>query len=123
MAYGIADRNTKMYISTQAAGTRQQNRFLAIMDNFNRVMEINEELMDSAGTLSESYSIYLNSVEASANRTKASLEQMWINAINSEAIKMFYDTSTSIIKLIDKIGLLKIAFIALWTVLAIGSKV
>ena len=72
------DRNTKSYISTQSAGVRQANRFVALMDNFNRVQEINNELMRSGGTLNQNYVKYLNSVEASANRARVSFEQMWI---------------------------------------------
>ncbi|HSH51238.1 MAG TPA: phage tail tape measure protein, partial [Bacteroidales bacterium] len=79
--WGSLDKNTKMYIATQAAGVRQQNRFLAIMDNFSRIQEINNELMESGGTLVEGYATYLNSVEAASNKAKASLENLWVNAI------------------------------------------
>ena len=120
--WGSLDKNTKMYISTQAAGVRQQNRFLAVMDNFNRVLEINEDLVESAGTLNESYSIYLNSVEASANKAKTALQEMWINVIKSDSIKMFYDTNTAIIKLIDNIGFLRVAISTLLTVFLLSNK-
>lgn len=116
------DKNTKMYIATQAAGVRQQNRFLAIMESFGRIQEVNNELMESGGSLNEAYSVYLNSVEASANRAKASLQQMWINAINSDSIKTFYDTSTAITDTIDKIGLLNVTVAVLSTTLLLANK-
>lgn len=120
--WGNLDKNTKMYISTQAAGVRQQNRFLAIMDNFNRVQEINNELIDSGGTLTGAYGVYLDSVEASANKTKAALQEMWINTISSDSIKHVYDFTTAIVKLIDKVGLLNIVLLGLWAYLSMSGK-
>ena len=103
------DKNTKMYIATQAAGVRQQNRFLAIMENFNRVLEIENQLMDAGGTTNLYYARYLNSVEAAANRSRVALEQLWIKTINSDVLKYFYNFTTAVITLIDKIGGLRIA--------------
>ena len=116
------DKNTQMYIATQAAGVRQQNRFLAIMDNYNRVLEIQNELTGAAGTTNLQYSHYLNSVEAASNRTKVALEQMWIKSINTDIIKHFYNLTTVFVKLIDKIGLFRIALMALIFALSTAKK-
>ncbi len=107
------DKNTQMYVATQAAGVRQQNRFLAIMDNYSRVLEINNQLTDAAGTTNLHYSRYLNSVEAAANRTQVAIEQLWIKTINSDVIKYFYNFATAVVTLVDKIGFLRIVFTAL----------
>ncbi|HSH52727.1 MAG TPA: phage tail tape measure protein, partial [Bacteroidales bacterium] len=120
--WGDLDKNTKMYIATQAAGTRQQNRFLAIMNSFTRIQEINNELMESGGTLVEGYATYLNSVEAASNKAKASLENLWVNAINSETIRSFYLLSSTVMDAIDKIGLLKFTIAALSTALLLANK-
>lgn len=107
------DKNTQMYVATQAAGVRQQNRFLAIMGNYSRVLEINNQLTDAAGTTNLHYSRYLNSVEAAANRTQVAIEQLWIKTINSDVIKYFYNFATAVVTLVDKIGFLRIVFTAL----------
>ena len=120
--WGTLDKNTKMYIATQAAGLRQQNRFLAIMDNYNRVQEIGNELTDAAGTTMQQYSKYLDSVEASANKAQVAFEKMWLNAINSDIIKLFYDLSISLTNAVDKVGLLQVAFSALLTVLILSGN-
>ena len=115
------DKNTKLYIATQAAGVRQQNRFLAIMENYNRTQEIQNELVDVAGTTNKQYAEYLNSVEAAANRAKVAVEQMWLNTINSDLIKQFYNFSASLTTIIDNLGLLKVSFSALLTILILSS--
>ena len=102
-------KNQQAYVATTAAGVRMQNRFFAVMDNFDRVKTITEESGKSAGTMNRAYLTYLDSVEAATNRTQASLEQLWINTISPENIKMFYDAATAVINLVDKIGGLNIA--------------
>lgn len=106
------DKNQQSYIATTGAGVRMQNRFFAVMNNFDRVKTITEAAGDSAGTTEKAYITYLDSVEAASNRTQAALEQFWINSINSEHISMFYDAITAIINLMDKIGALNIVIIA-----------
>lgn len=106
------EKNQQSYIATTGAGVRMQNRFFAIMNNFDRVKTITEEAGKSAGTTEKAYVTYLDSVEAASNRTQAALERFWINSINSEHVSMFYDAITAIINLMDKIGALNIAIIA-----------
>ncbi len=120
--WGDLDKNTKSYISTQAAGIRQQNRFAALIGGFNRVLEINNELTESGNTLNESYSIYLNSVEAAANKASVSLSNLWINAINSDLIRDFYLLSANVLDSVDKIGLLKTTVTTLSLVFLLANK-
>lgn len=115
------DKNTKSYIANMAAGVRQQNRFIALADNWNKVVDIQGELADSAGTLDQAYSQWLNSTEASANRAKIALEQMWINTINSDAIKSFYELSTAITTIIDKLGAMNVAVFTLSAIMLKGN--
>lgn len=122
LIWNSLDKNTQQYVSTQVAGVRQISRFQALMQNYNRSLEINNELMDASGTLNEQYSKYLKSAEASAQSAKVAFEQMWMNAMNSDTIKMFYDFSASIMNLVDKAGLLKTAIFALSAVIMLGSK-
>lgn len=107
------DKNTKSYIATQAAGVRQQNRFFALMDNFNKVQAINNDLVYAAGTLQESYATYLDSSEASAKRLEASMQQLWINFIDSDVVKGITDLGARIVNLVDDIGVLRTAITTL----------
>lgn len=99
------DQKTQAYI-TGTIGVRQFNRFASLLGNISRQQELLNEAMNSGGELSKQYAIYLDSVEASANRAKNAFQQMWINALNSDAIKYFYTFSETTAKVIDSIGLL-----------------
>jgi hypothetical protein len=52
------DRNTQRYIATIAAGSRQQSRFIAMMEDYDRTMELVETAQDSAGRSSEQFAKY-----------------------------------------------------------------
>jgi len=47
------DRNTQRYIATVAAGSRQQSRFIAMMDNYDRTVELINTVADSEGKADE----------------------------------------------------------------------
>lgn len=98
------DKNTKSYIATQAAGTRQQNKFFSIMDNFNRVLELNNQLTDSAGKLQQGYAVYLESTEAKANQAKAAIEKLWINTISPDVLSFFHNLTRIVASLVDNFG-------------------
>ena len=102
------DKNTQAYIATTAAGVRMQNRFYAIMNNFNIVNRIHNELLDSSGTLTEGYATYLNSVEASSKRARVALENLWNTTINSDAIIFVNDLVTGFTQLVERIGALEL---------------
>ena len=107
--WGTLDKNTKAYIATQAAGTRQQNRFFAIMDNFNRVQGVHNDLLTSAGSLQEAYATYMQGTEAATIRLKASTERLWVNFINSDVLSSLAEVATGLVNIIDKIGVLNVA--------------
>jgi hypothetical protein len=43
------DKNTQRYIATIAAGSRQQSRFIAMMQNYGRTQELVNAANNSAG--------------------------------------------------------------------------
>ena len=43
------DTNTQRYIATMAAGSRQQSRFIAMMSDYDRTMELVNAANNSAG--------------------------------------------------------------------------
>lgn len=114
------DKNTRAYIATQAAGVRQQNRFFALMDNFNKVQAINNDLTHSAGTLQQSYMTYLDSTEASSKRLQASLDKLWMNFIDSNTLRGLTDIANFVVTIVDKVGLLSIALTVLGLKLSIN---
>ena len=78
------DNKTQNYIATTIAGTKQQNVFRTIMndmsksaDEGSRYYELLAKAINSAGTASEKYAIYEDSVQAATDRLTASAEKLY----------------------------------------------
>jgi TP901 family phage tail tape measure protein len=91
-------------IATAIAGVRQRENFLVLMNNYNKVLEAQAIETDSAGLAQQRYGIYLQGVEAAANKFKATWEGIWQKTITSDAIKTFYNLASVVGTTIDKMG-------------------
>lgn len=78
-------------IATAIAGTRQQEIFRALMNNYEQVIELQKVSADSAGSASERMETYLGSVEAKTNELKATWEEFITSLNQSESWKGFLD--------------------------------
>ncbi|MHA1370822.1 MAG: phage tail tape measure protein, partial [Promethearchaeota archaeon] len=105
-------------IAKAFAGVRQSENFIVLMENWQGVTEAQEVAANSMGLASERYRIYLDSIEAHANKFKASWEGMWDALVDDEAIKDLYDFGTLLLDLIDTLGLFNIAIVAAASYLA-----
>lgn len=115
-------------LATAIAGTRQQNVFYSVIQNFDEVKDSMVSMQESAGELQSSYTVHLNSIEAHTNQFKASFQELSRTLIDSDLIKEVVDFGTKIIEiltkiaeLIDKLGGLKTIAIALTGVLTAKS--
>jgi TP901 family phage tail tape measure protein len=61
-------RNQQTYIATALAGTRQQSRLLAVMQNFDRTMELVDVSLDSSGATMAQHAEYAGGMEAASAR-------------------------------------------------------
>lgn len=98
-------RNQKSYLATQIAGTRQQSRFYALMNDYDRTLELVTEGSNSAGKAQQQFALYSNSLEASANRLNNQWE-IFFNQITqgNGIISTFNNTLTSLMKIVNLIG-------------------
>ena len=100
------DDKTKSYIATTMAGVKQQNVFLALMndmakgaENGSRAFKLYNEAMNSNGAAAEKYGVYLESVTAAQERLTVAQENFY--AILSEnVIKSWYDGLANVINFI-----------------------
>ena len=99
--WNTLDRNTQRYIATIAAGSRQQSRFIAMMDNYERTMELVDTAYNSAGKSSEQFGKYQDTIEYKLNKLQNSWEQLRVSFFNSEGYGNAIELLT---KLLDKIG-------------------
>ena len=97
------DSNTKHYIATQAAGARQQSRFIALMDDWARTEELMGVAADSAGTGAEQLELAMDSIETKANQLKATWQSFYASFVSSDFLKNIYELATGIVGILDGI--------------------
>lgn len=71
------------------------------MDNFNRVLELNTDLMDASGATNRGYARYMESVESSVNSAKAALEELWQSNLFPDLIKGAAGLATGFAKITE----------------------
>jgi hypothetical protein len=64
------DTNTQRYIATIAAGSRQQSRFIAMMSNYSRTMELVNAANSSAGASQKQFEKTTESLESKLNQLR-----------------------------------------------------
>lgn len=85
------DRNSQRYIATIAAGSRQQSRFIALMENYERTMELVNVATNSAGRSSQQFAKYQDSVEYKVKKLENTWEQFRTNMLTSDFYKDLLD--------------------------------
>ena len=85
--WNTLDRNTQRYIATTAAGSRQQSRFIAMMENYDRTLELINAAQNSAGKANEQYSKYADTIENKVIQLQNSWEQLKISILGDELFK------------------------------------
>ena len=101
-------------IAKAFSGTRQQNRFLALLEGYNKTLELTAVAANSAGTAVEKFNnSYKESLEAKTNILQASFESMIMNSDMSEVYGGILDATTALVNLINKTNALKGAMGAL----------
>ena len=114
-------RNEQRYIATTAAGSRQQSRFIALMDNYQRTLELVEIAQNSEGRSSQQFAKYAESVEFKIKRLKNTWEQFRVSLLNSKVYKGAVDLLNNLLSKISKFDAKQwLSFIAIFT--TIGKK-
>ena len=102
--WNTLDSITQSYIATTMAGTRQQNVFLALMEDLAQGAEggsiaykLYEGSLSAAGTVTQKYQTYLESVTAAQDKMTVSLENLYSTFMNGDLMKDFYNTVSELI--------------------------
>ena len=97
------DLATQRYIATMAAGSRQQSRFIAMMSNYERTMELVTAANDSAGASQQQFDKTLDSMEAKLQKLSNAWQEFTMGLANNEILKFGADTLTFLLKTINKV--------------------
>lgn len=103
-------------------GKRQANVLSALIQNFDTVENVIETSANSAGSALEENERYLDSIQGKIDQFNNAMQAMWSHTLDSDMVKGFVALGTEIIKIVDKIGLLNTALIALATYSMIKNK-
>ena len=115
------DRNSQRYIATIAAGSRQQSRFIALMENYERTMELVNVAQNSAGRSSQQFAKYQDTVEYKVNKLKNTWEQFRTNMLTSDFYKDSLDNFSNFLNKLNEMSVGGLATLgATW--LTVGRK-
>ena len=90
-------------IATVASGARQQSRFIAMISNYSKTMELVNAASNSAGASQEQYEKTLDSLASKLAKLKNAWDEFAMGLANNEVIKVAVDTLTVLLQTINKI--------------------
>lgn len=86
-----------------AAGSRQQSRFLALMQNYSRTIELTEIANNSAGASNKQFEKTQDSLESKLNKLNNAWTVFTTNIADSSTIKAAIDVLTKLLETINNI--------------------
>lgn len=95
------DKNTKQYVATQAAGTTQQSRFLALVSDYDELVRLMDEANNSSGAAEKQFAKYSDTVEYKINKIKETWQAFTQKFLNSKTFKSILD---GVIKILDRLN-------------------
>lgn len=119
--WGTLNKSQKSYIAEQAAGVRQKNIFISMMDNYNKALQLEQDALGSSGTAMEINEKRADSINGKMEKLSATMTQLYSDVLPEEAIEGMLDFATSVANVVDSLGLLQGAIAALGV--AGGSQV
>lgn len=94
--------NQQAAIAKALAGTRQQSRLIAMMTDYERVIELEEISKRSAGSTLAQMDSYLQSIESATNSVKVAWEEIVTAFANSEFLVNFINTFAKALGTLNK---------------------
>lgn len=91
------------YIATTAAGSRQQSRFIALVQNNARLLKLTGDAANSAGSAQTQFSKTLDSLQSKLNKLNNALDLFWTNLFDNSVMKLAIDTMTGFMDIINGI--------------------
>ena len=101
--WNTLDFETQRYIATTAAGSRQQSRFIAMMSDYERTMELATAANNSAGASQKQFDKTLKSMEAKLQKLKNAWDEFTMGLANNEILKFGVDVLTGLLSTINKL--------------------
>lgn len=94
---------TQRYIATMASGSRQQSRFIAMMDNYAKTTEFVNSAYNSVGSGQRQFEKTLESLAAKLTKLKNAWDEFAMGLTNNVIIKGAVDTLTVLLTAVNKL--------------------
>ncbi len=94
-------------ISKAFAGTRQQENFRVLMENYDTARQYMETAANSAGTAETKFGAYLDSIEAKTKTLQASFESLAVNTVSTEMFGGIIEATNDLVQFLDTTNLVK----------------
>lgn len=102
--WSTLDTVSKRAIANAFAGTRQQEAFLSLLENYDTYEEFVETSKNSSGTAETKYQSYKESYEATKNSFTAALEELANNSAIIHTLEDLTKAGQGIVEFVDKIA-------------------
>lgn len=103
-AWDTYDSVTQHALATAFAGTRQQEKFIVLMENYSSAMEYATVATESAGTAQKKYTdAYMKSIDASINKLTTSWERFSQTILSSDIVVTLVDIMSTLVNVIDAV--------------------
>lgn len=97
------DMVQQRYIATMAAGSRQQSRFIAMMSDYDRTMQLVTAANTSAGASQKQFEKTLDSLQSKLAQLKNSWDTFLMGIADDKLIKFVIDALTKLIDVINRV--------------------
>lgn len=98
------DRNTQAYLGTVIAGTRQQSRFISLMQNWDRALELSAISQDSAGMQTMMHAKAMDSLDASIQKLTNAWQKFLATLTDSDTFIGILDAITNVLHTLSDDG-------------------
>lgn len=98
------DRNTQAYLGTVIAGTRQQSRFISLMQNWDRALELSAISQDSAGMQTLMHAKAMDSLDASIQKMTNAWQKFLATLTDSDMFIGVLEALTNILNTLSDDG-------------------
>ena len=114
------NKNQQAAIAKALAGTRQQSRLIAMMEDYERVTELQEISQRSAGATAAQAGTYLEGIEAAMNKIQVAWEKIVMTVTDSDLIISTFEWISTVL---DNIGEFLSNDVALGATLAVVGSI
>ena len=101
--WSTLNSNQQAAVAKALAGTRQQSRLIAMMDNYERVEELQQISERSAGATAAQLTKYREGLEASRNNLKVAWEKIVESFANSDFFIGLINSATTLLDIFNKL--------------------